>query len=70
MVFLSLSSEAHVTLDAFSLNGRHVATLLSERLPAGSYNRSLNVSGLSRGLYVYRLKAGNLVDTRKVMLGR
>jgi serine protease AprX len=66
----TLSSNARVTLEAFTLNGRRVATLLSENLPAGSHARSLKVSDLSRGLYLYRFTAGNVVQSQKVIIGQ
>jgi len=58
-----------VTLKIYDLLGREVATLVDEEKPAGSYNVEFDASGLSSGVYIYRLKAGsNFIATKKFML--
>ena len=69
-VSFTLPSAARVTLEAFTPEGYRAAVLLSEELPAGEHSRRLKTEALANGLYVYRLRAGNLVETRKVMLTR
>ncbi|WP_337871667.1 T9SS type A sorting domain-containing protein, partial [Ignavibacterium sp.] len=36
--------------------------------PAGSYEVEFNASNLSSGIYFYKLQAGSLVETRKMIL--
>jgi len=57
-----------VSLKVFDVLGRKVATLVNEEKPPGSYDVIFNASGLSSGLYVYRLQAGSIAQTRKLMV--
>jgi len=63
-----LASETHVTLTVFDILGRHVATLVDEVKPAGAYSFRFDASHLASGVYLYRLSAGNFVQTRRMML--
>jgi hypothetical protein len=47
-----------------------VATLVNEIRQAGNYQLSFDASGLSSGIYFYRLEAGGRVITRKMSLLR
>jgi hypothetical protein len=57
-------------LVVFDLLGRQVATLVNEVKPPGSYEITFDGSGLSSGVYFYRLTAGNFVETRRMLLMR
>ncbi len=63
-----LSSDAHVELSIYSLNGKKVATLLNGVRAAGNYSVHFDASDLAGGVYFYRLQAGNWVDTKKMLL--
>ncbi len=63
---LPVSSKAH--LKVFDLLGREVAELVNEQLPSGNHEFNFDASALSSGIYIYRLEAGNQVQTRKMML--
>ena len=43
-------------------------TLVNEFKPAGTYEVEFIGSGLSSGVYFYRLRADNFVDTKKMVL--
>jgi hypothetical protein len=47
-----------------------VATLVNEEKPAGNYEVEFNASGLSSGIYFYKLQAGSFVETKKMILLR
>jgi len=47
-----------------------MATLISDRLSAGSYSYEWDASNSASGVYLYRLKAGGYVETRKMVLMR
>jgi hypothetical protein len=57
-----------VTLKIFDVLGKEVATLVNEKRDAGSYNIEFNAANLPSGIYMYRIKAGNYVETRRMML--
>ena len=62
------------TLKVYDVVGNEVVTLVSEEKPAGSYEVKFDanfVSGrLSSGVYFYQLRAGNFIETKKLILLR
>jgi photosystem II stability/assembly factor-like uncharacterized protein len=64
----SLSHSGYVTLKIFNLLGAEVATVVARDLAAGRYTVDWDAAGLPSGVYLYRLVAGSLVDTRKMVL--
>ncbi len=50
--------------------GREVAVLVTERKGAGVHEANFDGSGLSSGVYFYRLFAGGFAQTRKLVLLR
>ncbi|MEZ4699439.1 MAG: pre-peptidase C-terminal domain-containing protein [Rhodothermales bacterium] len=59
---------SQVTLEVFNLLGQRVATLVDGLQAAGQYSVQFDASGLSSGMYLYRIKAGNYVSVRKMLL--
>jgi hypothetical protein len=57
-------------LTAYTLAGDKAAVLLNESLPAGPHERRIDAAALPRGMYVYRLQAGDYSETRKILLTR
>jgi hypothetical protein len=66
----NLLKTSEVSLKVFNILGEEVATLVSDRLSAGSYSYEWDASNLSSGEYLYRLQAGDYVETRKMVLMR
>ncbi|MFN3393093.1 MAG: T9SS type A sorting domain-containing protein [Candidatus Thermochlorobacter sp.] len=64
----SIPTTENVQLDVFDVLGRKVATVLNQRLAAGTYTVQFNASQLSSGMYFYRINAGNFRQTMKMML--
>lgn len=64
----SIKEAGLVTLKIYDILGREVANLVNEELNIGTYNKTFNASGLSSGIYFYTLRAGNFVETRKMIL--
>ncbi len=58
------------TLKVYDILGNEVATLVDEYRDAGKYEITFNASNLASGVYFYRLKAGNYIETKKMMLLR
>ena len=65
-----LPKTSEVTLKVFNILGEEVASLVSDRLSAGSYSYEWDASKLASGVYLYRLQAGDYVETRKMVLMR
>ncbi len=66
----SLPSHSFVTLKVFNAIGREVALVVSQELSAGSYSRQWSADGLPSGMYFYRLQAGSLTETKRLLLLR
>jgi len=65
-----LPSRGFVSLKVFDLIGREVAIIVSEEMSAGSYSKQWSANGLPSGVYFYRLQAGQLTLTKKLVLLR
>lgn len=70
VISYQLSVGSYVTLKVYDLLGREVATLVDEFKPAGIYSTQFSIlnSQLSSGVYMYQLKAGEFVSTKKMVL--
>lgn len=67
----NLPKDSFVTLKIFDILGKEVATIISERLTAGSYTYNWSSpAGTASGMYFYRLEAGNFHTTKKMLLMR
>ncbi len=64
----SLPERAFVTLKIYDILGREVASLVNEEKQAGRYQIRFDASNLASGTYVYRLAAGNFIQTKKMVL--
>jgi endo-1,4-beta-xylanase len=59
-----------VSLNVLDVLGRVVATLVHEYRQPGVYSIRWNALGLPSGVYFYRLRAGDFVDTKKLILSK
>ena len=57
-----------VSLKIYDVLGNEVATLVNEEKPVGHYEVSFDASGLSSGIYYYKLTAGSFSKTKKMAL--
>ncbi len=64
----NLPQNIRVTLDVYDVLGRKVATLVDKFQKAGNYSATFNASNLASGIYFYRLKAGNFIGIKKMIL--
>ena len=63
-----LPQASKVVLNIYNILGEKVAALLNETMEAGFHQVPFNGSGLSSGTYIYRIEAGNFVQTKKMLL--
>ncbi|MBA7512144.1 hypothetical protein ES705_04145 [subsurface metagenome] len=65
----TISKDCHVTLKLYNICGQLVATIVDEYQQAGSYPKRFDGGEkLSRGIYYYQLKAGDFVDTKRMVI--
>ena len=57
-----------VSLKVYDVLGNEVATLVNEEKTAGNYEVNFNASNLSSGTYIYKISAGDFVQTKKMIL--
>ena len=63
-----LPVDSKTSINIFDLSGREVAKVINEFKTAGYYTVNFNASGLTSGVYFYRLTADNFSTTRKMLL--
>ncbi len=68
MISYDLPKRSYVKLTIYDMLGREVTTLVSEEKAAGSYKVKFDATSLSSGVYLYRIQAGNFVNTKKLIL--
>ena len=59
-----------VRLTVYDILGREVQTLVNEMKQPGRYETTFNASKLASGVYLYRLRAGGFVGTKKLLVIR
>jgi ligand-binding sensor domain-containing protein len=68
----TLKEQTHVLLEVYDILGRRVATLVNEMRPRGAYTVAWNGANqtgqtVSGGIYIYRMQAGDFVETRRMV---
>ena len=63
-----LPKTSEVILKIYNLLGEEIATLLSASLLSGSHSVNWDASNLASGVYLYRLQAGDYIETKKLIL--
>ncbi|MBI5475061.1 MAG: CHRD domain-containing protein [Ignavibacteriae bacterium] len=64
----TLAGRHALSLLVFDVLGREVATLVNESMPSGTYEVKWQASGVSSGVYFYKLKAGGFEQTKRMLL--
>ncbi|MBW1898138.1 MAG: T9SS type A sorting domain-containing protein [Deltaproteobacteria bacterium] len=63
-----LPKETKVVLKIYDILGAEVMVLVKENREAGVYEVNLNAQSLASGTYIYRIIAGEFVETKKMIL--
>jgi hypothetical protein len=65
---MALPKDGEVSLKVYDMLGREVQTLVEGYQKAGTYNIYFNGSGLTSGVYYYKLITSTFMDTKKMVL--
>ena len=68
VIEFALPQSGDVSLVVYNIRGEEVARLLSGTVPAGNHRVIWDASSLASGIYIYRLRAGDYIETRKMVL--
>ncbi|MCU0405535.1 MAG: T9SS type A sorting domain-containing protein [Ignavibacteriaceae bacterium] len=64
----SIPADGYVKLAVYNLLGEEVATIVNSFQKADRYEVNFNASGLSSGVYVYKIESANYTSSRKLVL--
>lgn len=64
----SIPAKQFVSLKVFNILGKEVAQLVNSEQAEGFYNVTFDASGLSSGVYFYKLQTGSFTATHKMLL--
>jgi hypothetical protein len=64
----SVPQRSSVLIKIFDILGNEIETLINEEKQAGTYEITWYSEGLPSGIYFYRIKAGDFVRTKKMIL--
>ncbi len=64
----TVNSNQIIILKIFDVLGRELATLVNEKLDSGKYEVNWDGTRYSSGIYFYSIKAGNWMQTRKMLM--
>ncbi len=67
-ILFSVTERQHITLTVYDILGREVALLVNEELQASHHQVVFNAHHLPTGTYFYRLKAGSVIKTKRMIL--
>ena len=63
-----ITKASRVKLEIYDGLGERIATLVNETQSAGYYEARFDATGLASGMYIYRINAGDFVDTKRLLL--
>ncbi|MFW6347309.1 MAG: endo-1,4-beta-xylanase [Cyclonatronaceae bacterium] len=63
-----IGNTSDVSIRVYDILGRQVQTLVDTRQTPGTYTLSFDASGLSSGIYFYRIQAGSFSDVKQMTL--
>ncbi len=67
-IVYQITRTSDVKITVYDIKGKLVRTLVNERMNAGSYEVTFNGSGLSSGVYLYVMTAGDFKATKRMIL--
>jgi hypothetical protein len=64
----SVPKSGLVTIKVYDIIGFEVARLVNEEKAPGTYSVNFNASKFASGVYLYRMQAGSIIETKKMIL--
>lgn len=64
----SIPEQSFVSLSVYDVLGREVSQLVNNQMQAGDHTVNFDASGLSTGIYFYKIEAGSFVEVKKMSL--
>ena len=64
----SIPEAEKVVLTIYNVLGQQVATLMNEVQNPGTYQATFDAAHLASGVYIYRIQAGDFVESKRMML--
>ena len=64
----SIPHSSLVQIRIFDMLGKELETLVNEEKPSGTYELTWNAADLPSAVYLYQIKAGNFIQTKKMVL--
>ncbi|MGA2668071.1 MAG: T9SS type A sorting domain-containing protein [Ignavibacteria bacterium] len=64
----SIAQRGVVKIQVYDILGRNVAVLVNSELNPGSYSVNFDATGLSSGIYFYRMTSGDFISTKKMVI--
>ena len=68
MIEYSIPQNSHVTLKVYNVLGQEIASLVNQEQKASNYTVNFDASRLASGIYFYKLQAGSVTLTKKMLL--
>ena len=68
VIKFAIPNDSNVNLSIYSMLGELVTTLVNGQLKAGNYEYEFDASGYSSGVYLFIIKAGDFIQTKKMVL--
>ena len=67
-ILFEIPQQGFVSLKIYDVLGNEIITLVDEEKPAGNYEVEFDGTGLPSGVYFFRIKANNFIQTKKMVL--
>jgi hypothetical protein len=67
-ISFDLPAASHVELTIYNVLGQRVETLVDREMEAGSHTVTWNADSHATGLYLYRIKANDFTETKKMLM--
>lgn len=69
-IHFALPRPSFVTLKVYNTPGAEIVALVADNFAAGRHKVAWNASGHASGVYLYRLEAGEFIETKKLTVLR